>query len=187
MTFKELPLKGVYEITLSPFKDSRGFFMRTYDENFFKQHQLKHRWEQESHSFSKKKWTVRGFHFQRTPFEETKLIRVPQGKVLFTVLDLRRSSPTLGKSVQLEVSAKKNNMIYIPKGCAPCMCTLSNNTHLLYKMDVPFSPESYDNILWNDPELNIQWPVEKPSDVSEKDSRAQTFKEFIKKYKGLEG
>lgn len=187
MIFNELAIKGVFEIVLNPFIDSRGFFMRTYDESFFKTHKLKYHWEQESHSFSKKKWTVRGFHFQRTPFEETKLIRVPQGKVLFTVLDLRKTSPTLGKTVQLEVSSKKNNMIYIPKGCAPCMCTLVNNCHLLYKMDVPFNPENYDNILWNDPDLQITWPTNNPADVSEKDSTAQTYKEFIKKYKGLEG
>ena len=187
MTFKELTIKGVYEINLDPYKDSRGFFMRTYDLEIFKKQNLKYKWAQESHSFSKRRWTVRGFHFQRTPFEETKLIRVPEGKVMFTVLDLRKDSPTLGQWVQLEVSAKKNNMIYIPKGCAPCMCTLSNNTHLLYKMDVPFAPESYDNILWNDPELNINWPTKNPADVSEKDSRAQTFKEFVKKYEGLQG
>lgn len=187
MIFNELPIKGVYEIVLNPMSDSRGFFMRTYDKDFFVKRKLKYHWMQESHSFSRKKYTVRGFHFQRTPYEETKLIRVPQGKVLFTVLDLRKDSPTLGKWVQLEVSAKKHNMIYIPKGCAPCMCTLSNNTHLLYKMDVPFKPDYYDNILWNDPELKIVWPIKKPSDVSEKDATAQTFAEFIENYKGLEG
>lgn len=187
MTFKELNIRGVFEITLSPHNDSRGFFMRTYDINLFKKNKLQTRWAQESHSFSKTKFTVRGFHFQRSPEEETKLIRVPQGKVLFTVLDLRRNSPTLGKWVQLEVSAKKNNMIYIPKGCVPCMCTLSNNCHLLYKMDAVFLPEKYDNILWNDPKLNIRWPVKKPADISEKDSKAQTFEEFIKKYGGLGG
>ena len=65
------------------------------------------------------------------------------------------------------------------------MCTLTNNCHLLYKMDTKFAPESYDNILWNDPGLKIPWPVKKPADISEKDSKAQTFKEFSKKYKGL--
>jgi dTDP-4-dehydrorhamnose 3,5-epimerase len=185
MKFKELSIKGVHEITLEPFRDHRGFFMRTYDGEIFKKTGLQNKWIQESHSFSRKKFTVRGFHFQNSPFEETKLIRVPQGKVLFTVLDLRKDSSTLGKWTQLEVSAAKNNMIYIPRGCAPCMCTLTNNCHLLYKMDTPFNPESYDNILWNDPELGISWPVKTPADISDKDSKAQTFKEFMSKYKGL--
>lgn len=185
MKFKELNIRGVYEITLEPFKDHRGFFMRTYDGDIFKERGLQNNWIQESHSFSKKKWTVRGFHFQHTPYEETKLIRVPQGKVLFTVLDLRKNSATFGKWDQLVVSDKLDNMIYIPKGCAPCMCTLTNNCHLLYKMDTTFVPEKYDNILWDDPDLNIPWPTENPSDISDKDSAAQTFNQFRKKYSGL--
>lgn len=185
MKFKELKIKGVYEIKLEPFKDHRGFFMRTYDGDIFKEMGLQNKWVQESHSFSKKKWTVRGFHFQHSPNEETKLIRVPQGKVLFTVLDLRKDSATFGKWDQLIVSASLENMIYIPKGCAPCMCTLMNNCHLLYKMDTAFVPEKYDNILWNDSDLNIPWPTGNPADISEKDAKAQTFKMFKEKFGGL--
>ncbi len=187
MLFNELKIKGVFEIILSPFEDSRGFFMRTYDSEIFRKQKLVCKWAQESHSFSKQKHTVRGFHFQYSPYEETKLIRVPKGKVLFTVLDLRRDSKTFGKWAQLEVSAKKKNMIYIPKGCAPCMCTLLPNTELFYKMDTEFHPESYSNILWNDPDLNISWPVKTPNDISEKDAKAPTFKQFVREHEGLKG
>lgn len=185
MKFKELNIKGVYEITLESFKDHRGFFMRTYDGDIFKEKGIQNNWVQESHSFSKKKWTVRGFHFQHSPYEETKLIRVPQGKVLFTVLDLRKGSVTFGKWDQLVVSAKLDNMIYIPKGCAPCMCTLTRNSQILYKMDTYYSPKHYDNIKWDDPTLAIKWPIKIPSDISERDAYAQSFKQFIKKYGGL--
>ena len=185
MVIKEQKIKGVFEIQLQPNIDSRGFFMRTYDKKIFEKSGLITNWIQESHSLSKKKWTVRGIHFQHSPYLETKLIRVIQGKILFTIIDLRLNSETFGKWIQIQVSAKKQNMIYIPKGCAPCMCTLTNNCQILYKMDRYFTPGSYDNIKWDDPDLAINWPIKNPSDVSERDSNAQSFREFIKKYQGL--
>lgn len=185
MIIKKLKIKGAFEINLQPDTDSRGFFMRTYDEKIFGKFGLNIRWVQESHSLSKKKWTVRGIHFQHYPFTETKLIRVIQGKILFAIIDLRYNSKSFGKWTQIIVSDKKKNMIYIPRGCAPCMCTLTANCQILYKMDNYFNPESYDNIKWNDPDLAIQWPVKIPADISQRDANAQSFKEFVKKYGGL--
>lgn len=185
MKIKELKIKGVFEIQLEPNIDSRGFFMRTYDEKIFQKYRINRKWVQESHSFSRKKGTVRGFHFQHQPYTETKLIRVSNGEILFTILDLRKNSNTFGKWIQLVVSAEKNNVIYIPKGCAPCMCTLTEDCEVLYKMDQFYSPDHYDNIKWDDPTLNISWPIKNPSDISQKDKRDQSFKEFVKKYGGL--
>ena len=185
MIVKELKIKGAFEIKLAPNIDSRGFFMRTYDEKIFKKYILNRNWVQESHSLSKKKGTVRGIHFQHPPYTETKLIRVIQGKVLFAVIDLRSDSETFGKWTQIMVSAQKKNMIYIPKGCAPCMCTLVSNCQILYKMDQFFTPESYDNIKWDDPDLAIKWLIKTPTDISLRDANAQSFKEFVKKYGGL--
>lgn len=185
MTIKEEKIKGLFEIQLDPKFDSRGFFMRTFDDKIFKKMGLKTKWVQESHSLSKKKGTVRGFHFQHPPFAETKLIRVLQGEILFTVLDLRFKSKTFGKWIQVILSSKKNNLLYIPKGFASCMCTLTDNCHVLYKMDQYFTPESYDNIRWNDPDLKIPFPVKTPVEISQRDAEAQSFKEFIKKYKSL--
>lgn len=185
MIVKELKIKGVFEIKLAPNVDSRGFFMRTYDERIFKKFRLNIKWVQESHSLSKKRLTVRGIHFQHPPFVETKLIRAIEGKVLFAIVDLRLNSKTFGKWVQIVVSSQKKNMIYIPKGCAPCMCTLTENSQILYKMDQFFTPESYDNIKWDDPDLAIKWPIKTPADISERDVNAQSFEEFVKKYGGL--
>lgn len=185
MIIKEQKIKGVFEIQLQPNKDSRGFFMRTYDEKIFEKFGINRKWVQESHSLSKKKWTVRGIHFQHPPYAETKLIRVTQGRILFAIIDLRPDSQTFGKWVQVIVSAEKKNMIYISKGCAPCMCTLTDNCQILYKMDEYFTPESYDNIKWDDPDLAIDWPTKTPSDVSERDTKAQSFRKFVKKYGGL--
>lgn len=182
---KKFEINGLFEIQLEPKIDPRGFFMRTYDEKIFKKYHLNIKWVQESHSLSRKKWTVRGIHFQHSPFTETKLIQAVQGEILFTIIDLRFNSKTFGKWTQIILSDKKKNMIYIPKGCAPCMCTLTENCQVLYKMDNYFTPESYDNIKWNDPDLAIKWPIKIPSDISQRDSNAQSLKEFIKKYGGL--
>lgn len=185
MIIKELNIKGVFEIKLEPNTDSRGFFMRTYDEKNFKQYGLNTKWVQESHSKNLKKWTVRGIHFQHPPYTETKLIRVLQGKILFAIIDLRTGSETFGKWIQIVVSAEKKNMIYIPKGCAPGMCTLTANSQIIYKMDQFFTPKSYDSIKWDDPDLAIDWPTKNPADISERDANAQSFKQFVKKYGGL--
>ena len=185
MLIEEQKIKGVFEIKLQPNIDSRGFFVRTYDEKIFKKFGINRKWVQESHSLSKKKWTVRGIHFQHPPYNETKLIRVIKGKILFAIVDLRLNSDTFSHWIQITVSAEKKNMIYIPKGCAPCMCTLTGNCEILYKMDEYFTPEKYDNIKWDDPDLGIKWPVKIPADISERDANAQSFKEFIRKYQGL--
>lgn len=185
MKIKERVIKGVFEIALEPIKDNRGFFVRTYDKKIFQKFKLADSWVQESHSFSKKRGTIRGFHFQYPPFTETKLVRVIQGKILFVILDLRYQSETFGKWIQIVISAKKMNMLYIPKGCAACICTLTNNCHLLYKIDNYYSRENSDNIKWNDPDLAIEWPVINPANISERDANAQGFKEFVKKYGGL--
>ncbi len=185
MIIKALRIKGAFEIQLKPNTDSRGFFMRTYDDKMFENFGINQKWVQESHSYSKKKWTIRGVHFQHPPNCETKLIRVIEGRILFAIVDLRLDSKTFGKWIQIVVSERKKNMIYIPKGCAPCMCTLTENCQILYKMDQFFTPESYDNIRWDDPDLAIKWPVKIPADISERDANAQSFKEFIKKYGGL--
>ncbi len=126
-----------------------------------------------------------GIHFQRPPYTEAKLIRTIEGKILITIIDLRPDSKTFGKWVQIIVSAQKKNVVYIPRGCAPCLCTLTNNCQILYKMDNYFSPKHYDNIKWDDPTLAIEWPIKLPADISERDANAQSFKEFIKKYGGL--
>ena len=185
MIITEQKIKAVFEIQLQPTIDSRGYFMRTYDEKVFKEFGINKNWVQESHSFSKKKGTVRGFHFQYPPYAETKLIRVLQGEILFTVLDLRYKSKTFGKWVQIGLSAKNNNLLYVPKGFGSCMCTLTNNCQVLYKMDEFFTPNYYDNIRWDDPDLNIDWPVKVPSEISERDVNAQSFQQFVDKRGGL--
>jgi len=185
MLIKEKKLKGIFEINLEPHEDQRGFFMRTYDDKLFRNHGLHKNWVQESHSYSKKKGVIRGLHFQSPPYAETKLIRAVSGEIFIVVLDLRKGSSTFGKWDSMIISEANKKMLYIPKGFALGMCTLTGNCTLLYKIDNYYAPESQGAIKWDDQNLRIKWPVKNPI-ISERDSKAMSFKEFVKNYGILE-
>jgi dTDP-4-dehydrorhamnose 3,5-epimerase len=185
MLIKESRLKGVFEISLEPLTDHRGFFMRVYDEVFFKNRTIDRNWVQENQSFSKEKGTVRGLHFQFPPHSEAKLVRAINGEVYDVILDLRKNSPTFGEWESFRLSSDNNKMIFIPRGFAHGVCSLSDNCTLLYKVDNYYAPESEGTVRWDDPDLGIDWPVDKCI-VSEKDSRGRSFNDFIKIHSALE-
>jgi dTDP-4-dehydrorhamnose 3,5-epimerase len=184
MLFKEMELGGVFEITPERHEDNRGFFMRTYDDNVFAEHGLHCEWVQENHSFSRKKGTVRGLHFQFPPHSETKLVRGVSGEIFMAFVDLRKGSATFGKWSSLVLSEANKKMLYVPKGFALGMCAVTDNCTLLYKMDNYYFPESEDAIRWDDPDIGIEWPVKEPV-LSEKDARAGSFADFEQTYGGL--
>ena len=186
MKIKEKEIRGVFEIKLESYEDNRGFFMRTYDDKIFKKLGIDRKWVQENHSLSKIKGIVRGIHFQYPPNCETKVLRVITGRIFFAVIDLRKNSKTFGKWTSVILSAKKKNMLYVPRGCAPGMCTLTENCNLAYKVDNYYAKDNEDNIKWNDPDLGIDWPIKVPVVISERDANAQSFKEFVEKHGGLE-
>ncbi|ELR98321.1 dTDP-4-dehydrorhamnose 3,5-epimerase [Gloeocapsa sp. PCC 73106] len=177
MKINSLKLSGTYEISLEPRQDSRGYFMRTYDDNIFNQYQLVTNWVQENQSLSLKQGIIRGLHFQRPPHAETKLIRVLRGAILDVFVDLRRTSSTYGQWDSLELSEDNHKLVYIPKGFAHGFCTLSDQTLVSYKVDSCYQPDSEGGLLWNDPGLNIVWSVKIPQ-LSEKDLQWHSFKEF---------
>jgi dTDP-4-dehydrorhamnose 3,5-epimerase len=181
MKFVPLQIPGAYRIDLSPHKDQRGFFVRTYDESFFKEQGLVTHWVQESHSFSAVKGTLRGLHFQRAPYAETKLIRAALGKIFMVMVDVRKGSNAFGTSVTTLLSADDPTLLYVPQGLALGMYTLTDNCILLYKMDSAYHPESQEVIRWNDPDINIRWPLEGTPVISERDAAAPSLKEYIKK------
>ncbi len=179
MIFKELDLKGAFEIQLEFKEDVRGFFMRTYDNEFFKKHGLDRTWVQESESFSRLKGTIRGLHLQLPPHTEAKIVRVLTGEVFFAVVDLRKDSPTFAKWASVIVSEENKKMIYVPEGLALGMMALTDNCRLHYKIDRVHSPESAWTIKWDDSDLAISWPLAKPAAISEKDANAKSFKDFL--------
>jgi len=186
MKITERKIKGVFEIQLEPNEDHRGFFMRAYDNKIFEQYGINRKWVQENHSMNKEKGTIRGFHFQFPPDAETKLVRVISGEILDVFLDLRKGSETFGQWDSEALSAENKKMIYIPRGFGHGMCTLTDDAEMLYKVDSYYSPELESQIKWNDPDLAIKWPVGKEPVMSEKDSKANSFKQFVEKYGGIE-
>ncbi len=180
MQILPLSIPGAYRILLDPKTDPRGFFARTYDKAVFEQNGLVTSWVQENHSFSAKKGTVRGLHFQKSPYSETKLVRVAQGSIYVVLLDIRPESPMFGKWEGAEISAENSTMLYAPKGMAMGMCTLTDCCSLLYKMDAEYKPESARTIRWDDPELKIRWPLDQPPVLSDKDRSAPLFREYLK-------
>lgn len=185
MEIKERKLKGVFEIVLKPNTDSRGFFMRTFDDELFKKAGLERKWVQENHSKSTQEGIIRGLHFQLPPFSETKMVRCINGKILDVFVDLRKNSSTFGKWDSIELSAENKKMIFIPRGFAHGFCTLSENSEVLYKVDNSYSKEHERGLIWNDNQIRIDWPVKDPV-LSEKDKINWTLAEFVNKLNGIE-
>jgi len=168
MIFTETPLKGAFVIEIEKLVDERGFFARSWDEIFFKQNKLNSNLVQCNISFNKQKGTIRGMHYQDKPFEEAKLVRCTKGSVYEVFVDLRERSETFHKYFGLTLSSDNYKMVYVPEGFALGFQTLENNTELFYQMSQKYVPECARGIRWNDPSLQITWPM-KPTIISQKD------------------
>jgi dTDP-4-dehydrorhamnose 3,5-epimerase len=178
MEIRPLRISGAFEIRFEVKQDERGHFMRSYDQTIFALHALNNSWVQENEAFSVRKGVVRGLHFQRPPYAETKLVRVVQGAILDVFVDVRRSSPTYCKWEMIELSAANHKAVYVPKGCAHGYCTLSDLSTVLYKVDCAYAPQFEGGLRWNDGDLAIPWPIREPL-ISSKDAGLPTMIEFI--------
>ncbi len=178
MEFRELDIAGLFEVTLSPFTDERGFFMRVYDADEFARAGLHREWVQENHSRSVRKGVIRGLHFQHASYAETKLVRCVRGTVFDVAVDLRPGSPDFGRWRGIVLSEENRKMLYIPKGFGHGYCTMSDLSEVVYKVDNRYSPDNESGILWSDTDLAIEWPLEGEPLVSAKDSRNMTFREY---------
>lgn len=141
------------------FGDDRGYFCETYNSRTFSAAGFDMVFVQDNHSLSRPRGTVRGLHFQLPPFAQDKLVRVGRGAVLDLAVDIRRGSPTYGQSVSVVLSADEGNQLFIPAGFAHGFCTLGEDVELLYKVTNYYSAEHDRGLLWNDPDLGIDWPV----------------------------
>ncbi len=176
---ENLGINGVKLITLNPIKDERGFFSRNYDNKIAEELNFHRPWVQENLSYSKDKGTLRGLHYQKEPFTETKLVRVVTGSVFDVFLDIRKDSSTFGKWGSYVLSSDNHEWLYLPKGIAHGMITLEKDMIMLYKVDSSYNSQADSQIRWNDPDININWPIQ-PSLISEKDKNAKSFKEYLK-------
>jgi dTDP-4-dehydrorhamnose 3,5-epimerase len=168
-------LSGVYILEPNVFADHRGFFMESYNDIKLRNLGIEAVFVQDNHSLSVDIGVIRGMHYQALPKAQTKLVRVVSGAVYDVVVDLRKSSPTFGKWIGVELSSDNKKQIYIPVGFAHGYCTLLPNTEVLYKVDEYYSPEHDRGILWSDSELGIDWPTSEPI-LSDKDHKHSSFR-----------
>jgi dTDP-4-dehydrorhamnose 3,5-epimerase len=159
MTFRETKLSGVLEILLEPNHDERGFFARTWCQREFESHGLNTRIVQCSVSFSLRKGTLRGLHYQAAPYPETKLVRCTRGAIYDVVVDLRPQSKTFRGWLGVVLTAADRNMLYVPEGCAHGFLTLEDNTEVSYQMSEFYEPDSSRGVRWDDPAFQISWPA----------------------------
>ena len=168
MKFQETELNGAYLIELERSEDERGFFTRVWDKKLYEEKGLNSELLQISLSYSKKRGTLRGMHFQKKPFEETKLVRCTKGKIFDVIIDLQPESSTYKKWFSIELSADNLQALYIPEGFAHGFQTLEDNCEVCYHMSNWFSLEHARGIRWDDKEFDIKWPIENPI-ISKKD------------------
>lgn len=152
------------------FGDDRGFFCETYNASAWNEAGLSFNFVQDNHSLSRDVGTVRGLHFQSKPFAQDKLVRVVRGRILDVAVDLRQSSPTFKHYFAIELSQENWKQLFIPVGFAHGFVTLDPDTEVLYKVSNFYSPAHDFGIAWNDPEINIDWPIKQTMAIlSQKD------------------
>ncbi len=175
-----LPIDGVLIIEPAVFSDERGYFYESYNEITFNNNGIMHRFVQDNQSKSNK-GVLRGLHFQKPPFEQGKLVRVVKGSVNDIVVDIRKSSPTYGRHQTVLLTEENRRMLWIPPGFAHGFITLEDDTLFLYKCTSVYNKSSEGSLVWNDPDLNIDWGFDQPL-VSPKDLESGFFKDLISEF-----
>lgn len=177
MQFQPLSILGLILIKPDVFGDNRGFFKETYSKEEFEKNGIDIEWVQDNHSRSTK-GVLRGLHWQREPFAQDKLVRVARGAVLDVAVDIRVGSPTFGKYETVELSDENHNMFLLPKGFAHGFYVLSDIADFEYKVSSPYNKESEAALLWNDPDIGIDWSIKGEPVLSEKDLRNPLLKDI---------
>jgi dTDP-4-dehydrorhamnose 3,5-epimerase len=174
-----IAIPDVKIVTPKRFSDHRGFFSETYNRQRFLEAGIAETFVQDNHSLSVAVGTVRGLHFQSSPFAQAKLVSVVRGRILDVAVDIRRSSPTYGRHVAVELSAENGRQLLVPVGFAHGFCTLEPATEIQYKVTAYYSAAHDHGLAFDDPALGIEWPV--PLDqaiLSEKDRKQPRLSEL---------
>lgn len=160
MLFQDADIEGVKIVTPKRFGDERGFFSEIYNAAAWRKAGLDLQFVQDNHSLSREVGTIRGLHFQTAPFAQDKAVRVTRGRILDVAVDLRRSSPTFGRHVAVELSAENWRQLLAPVGFAHGFVALEPDTEVVYKVTNFYSAQNDFGLAWDDPDLGIAWPVE---------------------------
>ena len=176
MIFSETPLKGAFLIEINKIEDERGFFIEVFNKTDFNLLGIPSYFVQMNHSRSEKN-VIRGLHFQWDP-PMGKLMRVTRGEAFLVAVDIRKGSQTLGKWFGDYFNEYNKKQIWAPAGFARGICILEDNTEVQYLITGQYNPINESEILWNDPDIDIKWPIDNPK-LSNKDKNARTFKNWL--------
>jgi dTDP-4-dehydrorhamnose 3,5-epimerase len=176
---ERLAISDVILIRVRKFSDSRGHFLETFRKSDFAELGIGCDFVQDNQAFSSEVGTIRGLHFQAPPHAQAKLVRVLRGAVYDAAVDLRRGSPTYGKWCGARLTAEAGEQIFVPRGFAHGYCTLEPETVVAYKVDAYYAPHSESGLIWNDPDIGIDWTIPAARVlVSDKDSKLSSLRFF---------
>lgn len=174
--FERTPIEGLLLAHPVAFDDERGFFMEVFSRNEFVSAGTDFEIIQINHSLSMRS-VLRGLHFQRPPHQQAKLVRCIRGEVLDVAVDIRPGSKTFGKHFKVELSESKRSVLFVPRGFAHGFLVLSDVAEVEYAVDSAYAPEQEGGIIWNDPDISIEWPVRNPV-LSDKDRKWPMLREI---------
>lgn len=179
MNISKLSIDGLLLIEPTKIGDARGFFSETFRADRFETAAGPHAFVQDNQSRSAARGTIRGLHYQKAPRAQGKLVRVISGAILDVAVDIRAGSPTFGQHVTVELSAENWRQLWVPPGFLHGFCTLADDTEVIYKVTDYYSREHDAGVLWNDPDIGVQWPVtEGEATLSDKDRAAPLLREI---------
>ena len=178
MIFTETKLKGAFVIDVKRLGDERGFFGRVWCRREYEEMGLNADLVQASMSYNKQKGTLRGMHYQHPPYAETKVVRCTSGKIHDVIIDLRPESESYMQWISVELSGENARMLYVPEGFAHGFITLEDHTYVHYMVSQYYTPGAETGIRYDDPALNIQWPVA-PSVISDRDLRHKPYQPVL--------
>ena len=176
-TFEKMKNNSIL-VTPKSFKDTRGWFLETYKLSDFEANGISGKFVQDNHSYSTYN-VLRGIHYQRNPKPQGKLVRCVKGRILDIAVDLRRDSETFKKWISVELSESNQQMLWVPEGFGHGFITLSEEAEINYKCTAEYEPSLDAGIIWNDPDLNIDWTNISPPDLSEKDMRLPALQNSV--------
>jgi dTDP-4-dehydrorhamnose 3,5-epimerase len=176
MIFTETKLAGAFIMELEKFEDDRGFFAHGWSPRELAEHGLETPLAESAISFNKRKGTLRGMHYQASPHGQAKIVRCTRGSIYDVIIDLRGESATFKQWVGMELTARNNLMVYVPKDFAHGFQTLEDETDVFYNMSEIYSPKNARGVRWNDPAFDITWPEAAEIVINERD---RTYPDFV--------
>jgi len=177
-TITPLAIPEVLLITPRRHGDARGWFSETWSRKTLGEAGIHADFVQDNHAFSARRGTVRGLHFQTAPHPQAKLLRVLRGAILDVAVDIRQGSPTFGQWVSAELTSERGEQLFVPRGFAHGYSTLTDDCELAYKVDGLYAPQTEGGVIWNDPDLGIDWRIDGEAVLSDKDKILPRLKDL---------